>query len=808
MKTRHLPVLFALALVGYCGLFFLFPRTNPAARWGFELDRAAAIDKAKATASSHGFSANDQTESVVVGYDRSVEHYLAKQTNPLLDPLLSPLTARVRLTDKKSGLGFEARMNSRGDLLGFQHRERSTRPARGDEPSSQPSSAESTLSGFDLSNDQRVAEEALKQVAGSHFAKFSFRSGSNSGKEDRKFSWSASDDRIKVLAEITVRDGKAREVSLQPNLTPKFQAEFDSQRSGAMTALAASDNLLIWPAILLVIIFYFVGLARRQIDHRQTLVFLGLCFLLLLITNLLGNFADDFRAGFRIGNSSLSPGVEAAIAWTVFALLNLLIAVSLYLFWASGLSLSASAPNRRTIDLELLLKGRLLRRPVPASIVAGLLTGGLLALIPHAVVATGLFSGAMINASGKEDIFAARFPAFDTFVDASQFLVFLSFAFLIPFVDALVKRMWVAGILTFAIAFLTLADVSPFHASAAALATSCLLQAFLLVSIYRNFGLLAVIVSAMAAQLAANSATLLAQHSTSLQSSGWRALAGLGAATLVALAGLWRSSEAKEEEIAVRDQSENRVERERLQAEFGVARRAQQHMLPDAPPRVPGIAISAACQPSREVGGDLYDFLTLPGGRIGVVVADVSGKGVPASLYMTLTKGLLDSVTEYSADPGEILREINRHLYEVCRRRMFVTMFLGIVDPAGRTLTFARAGHNPTIVHRAAENRTWLLESPGMGLGLNGGGIFDQSLKVETLRLQQRDKLFFYSDGITEARNAKNEEYGEERLMAMAARTDGLDVEQSRDAILADVAEFLGSVQPQDDQTLVIVQVV
>jgi sigma-B regulation protein RsbU (phosphoserine phosphatase) len=164
-------------------------------------------------------------------------------------------------------------------------------------------------------------------------------------------------------------------------------------------------------------------------------------------------------------------------------------------------------------------------------------------------------------------------------------------------------------------------------------------------------------------------------------------------------------------------------------------------------------------------------------------------------------------VIETDSDPGRILSEVNRHLYEVCRRKMFVTMFLGVYDPRAKTLNYARAGHNPAVIYRASERRTWMLKSPGMGLGLNSGGIFDQSLKVETLQLRQMDKIFFYSDGITEAMNGENEDYGEERLMAAAERTDGLDPEQSRDIVIADVAQFLGPVSPQDDQTLVVMQV-
>jgi sigma-B regulation protein RsbU (phosphoserine phosphatase) len=293
-----------------------------------------------------------------------------------------------------------------------------------------------------------------------------------------------------------------------------------------------------------------------------------------------------------------------------------------------------------------------------------------------------------------------------------------------------------------------------------------------------------------------------------LQFSGWNILVGLGALTVISFVGYLRSRDVTQEEIAVPPGLlSTRSERDRLKAEFDVARRAQQQMLPDAPPKIEGLEIAAVCQPSREVGGDLYDFILLPGGKLGIVVADVSGKGVPASLFMTLTKGLLDSVSEEQTDPGEILREVNRHLYEVCQRKVFVTLFLGVIDPVTKTMNYARAGHNPTVFHRPSEPATLLLKPAGMGLGLNNGKIFDKSLKVETLRLEPNDSLFFYSDGITEAMNEENEEYGEQRLMDIAAKTDGLTAEEMLNTVMNDVNAFLGKVPQQDDQTLVVVRI-
>lgn len=802
MTNRRLVTLFVIALIGYGGLFFLFPKTNPAARWNFAMDRAAAIEQVKAAAPSYGYalSASDgPTAFVKVEYQRHDEYYLSRQANPLLDSIFTPLKVQVRLTEPKSSSFFEARLNSRGEWLGYRRRER---PPKKD--------SETTIA-----NDQKIADEALKKFLGERYGKFSFLSASTDDEEEREFTWKASDEGLNVLADVTVSYGKVAGVWLQSNLTPRFQAESSSRRGVAIVALSNAVQLLIWPSIVLVIIFYFVSIARRQIDHRKTLTFLACAFTLLSVTNLFGSFADQLFSQLRINGSTLSYTLGVAVRLAIVIAINLCIAALLYLFLAPGLALSGAAANRRTVGLELLLRGKLLRKPVTGSIVAGLLAGGLLEMITHAVAATGVFAGALIDADDLNDIFGARIPWIDAFFEGGQFQIFISFAFLIPAAEAFMKRMWFQRILAFVIAFLTMAGLDPFHSSAPALAVASLLQAYLLIQLHRNFGLLAVMVSVIASNAALSSATLLAQSSTALQASGRNVIIGLGTALIAALVGLWKSSEAKEEEIAVKEIVEN-AERERLQAEFGVARKAQLRMLPDAPPAVPGLAISAVCNPSKEVGGDLYDFLDLPGGKLGVVVADVSGKGVPASLYMTLTKGLLDSISEHKSDPGEILREVNRHLYDVCRRKTFVTMFLGVIDPGRKTLSYARAGHNPTVIYRngrnggngdAPESKTWMLKSRGMGLGLNSGKIFDQSLKVETLQLERGDKLFFYSDGITEAMNEKRDEYGEERLMALAQTTNGLNAEQSRDAVMADVAKFLGPVPPQDDQTLVVLQI-
>src|SRR5215510_7239405 len=179
MNNRRLVILILLALIGYGALFLLFRKTNPAARWNFELDRAAAIERVKTAAPSYGYTAPVQNEVVTIEYHRDDEYYLSRQANPLLNSLFTPLKVQVRLAYAKSGSGFEARLNSRGEWLGYRLRERPAKKDAEKKDASQPMPAPDALA-----NDQKIADQALKQFLGERYGKFSFLSGSASGKED------------------------------------------------------------------------------------------------------------------------------------------------------------------------------------------------------------------------------------------------------------------------------------------------------------------------------------------------------------------------------------------------------------------------------------------------------------------------------------------------------------------------------------------------------------------------------------------------------------------------------------------------
>jgi len=239
-----------------------------------------------------------------------------------------------------------------------------------------------------------------------------------------------------------------------------------------------------------------------------------------------------------------------------------------------------------------------------------------------------------------------------------------------------------------------------------------------------------------------------------------------------------------------------------VQRELDAARTIQQSFLPDESPRVPGYDLAAVTIPARQVGGDFYDFIPLPDGRWGLVVADVSDKGAPAALFMALSRSLLRVYAAGGAlSPLETLRRTNRFILDNTRSSgMFVTLFYGVLDPATCTLTYVNAGHNPPILCTAQACTT--LPTEGAALGV----FEDVSLQQRELSLPLSDTLLLYTDGVTEAINKARERFGMDRLAA-CLRTQGNGPAQAfLDAVLADVARFVGDEPTFDDLTLMVVR--
>jgi sigma-B regulation protein RsbU (phosphoserine phosphatase) len=246
------------------------------------------------------------------------------------------------------------------------------------------------------------------------------------------------------------------------------------------------------------------------------------------------------------------------------------------------------------------------------------------------------------------------------------------------------------------------------------------------------------------------------------------------------------------------------IERERLHQEMMVAQRMQQRLLPQSVPNFPSVDIAAVSESSMEVGGDYYDFVQLTDGKFGIVVGDVSGKGVSAAFYMAEVKGIFLSLSKLCSSPRELLVRANQALMNSLERNAFVSLIYVMVDTMHASMVLSRAGHCPAV-YITSEGYE-LVRPTGLGLGLTNGSLFEESTEERKIRLKVGDVCIFYTDGITESRDKKGDEYGYDRLVKAAVAVKNLDACGIKDAILNDVRTFTGDTVYGDDMTLVILK--
>ena len=237
-----------------------------------------------------------------------------------------------------------------------------------------------------------------------------------------------------------------------------------------------------------------------------------------------------------------------------------------------------------------------------------------------------------------------------------------------------------------------------------------------------------------------------------------------------------------------------------LQNELDVARGMQQSILPTRFPKDPSYAVYGKMQPARNVGGDFFDVMYLNDGRVGLAVADVSDKGVPAALFMMSSRTLLKGAAIGVDLPGEVLREVNDLLIEDNEGGMFVTLLYAVYDPSSRELTYANGGHNsPLVVHPDGTSALFPL-TDGIALGIAP----DLSYKQNTVTLSPGDSVIFYTDGVTEAMNIEEEEFGLDPLSEFFRTNPPENPEETTAAVFDAVNAFAGEMAQSDDITCLV----
>ena len=242
--------------------------------------------------------------------------------------------------------------------------------------------------------------------------------------------------------------------------------------------------------------------------------------------------------------------------------------------------------------------------------------------------------------------------------------------------------------------------------------------------------------------------------------------------------------------------------------EMKVATAIQESLLPKKIPQIQGYDIAAYYRPSREVGGDYYDFIEIGEKTIGIVVADVSGKGIPASMVMTMTRSVMRFAAMRNESPARTLREVNHTISGDLREGTFVTALFVLLHVDKKELVVSSAGHNPLLWLKESTGECLPVKPKGIALGLdNKGLIFDDVISEETLQLASGDKVFMYTDGIIEARNAEGEQFGKARLSDLLRRSRGYDSQTTMKMIVDAVSYHTGEAAQYDDITATLITV-
>ena len=256
---------------------------------------------------------------------------------------------------------------------------------------------------------------------------------------------------------------------------------------------------------------------------------------------------------------------------------------------------------------------------------------------------------------------------------------------------------------------------------------------------------------------------------------------------------------------ALRGAQETELEARAMEHDLNIASEIQSNLVPKRMLKIPGYDIGAYYRPSKEVGGDYYDFIEINDDLEGIIVADVSGKGVPGSLVMSMARAFVRMEAERSRNvsAADTLMRVNRMLAHDIKKGMFVTAIYGILNKRSNELLVASAGHNPMVVWRAAQNQVTLVNPNGIALGFDKGPVFERTVKEERLVLNRGDRIVMYTDGAVEAMDINNKEFGDRRFYGLIKELATRDSNQMLNLVVKTLDEHKGNAPQSDDITIV-----
>jgi sigma-B regulation protein RsbU (phosphoserine phosphatase) len=804
---RSFGVLSLLGAAGAVTFALLLDRVAPAASVDLHYSRPEIMERSAAYMAGLGYRLDDLRQDCDFSFNGTVQLVLQsrdgmRRANAALrtDTIAGhhwyvtwydPTRSRSQSTES-----FDLWMSPAGTVLGFEHSIRDS----------------ATLSSLTRDEALRKAE-AFLTAAGFDLSRFELRTSSETqqpNRLDHRFVWGIDDSTLESRLWAVIQGDEVGGFRLSRELAGGFQQSFSTVQTVA-TFLSTASFAVFFLLFFFIVILFLKKYHEGEVGTRTALlVFIGL-FAAMVVGTLIA--FPTVGGSVRMGDMNPFNTRLIMLGMTIL-IFHAFTAVMVFAAWAVGESSSRSVWPKKMTGVDSFLFWRLNTLDVAEGLVRGYALGlalaGGAALTVWGVIETGISGVFLLGINSVPDSFLPGLRPALLGLTTAVITEIVFRLFFLSYLREKTKRTWLAVavscLLMTVTTFVTWEPPFGFFLLWPSI-VALMLYGLAFAWIYLKYDLLTSITANFILTGLVIAIPLFTSTGAGMAAHRWLALGTLGAPLLLAAGGFVTGRRFEFTPQTLPTHILRITERERMAKELEIARKVQMSLLPKTNPVVEGYDISGICIPALEVGGDYYDFVSLGGRRMGIAIGDVSGKGVPAAIYMTLTKGILQSHAEENVSPKRVLSKVNSLMYRTIDRNSFVSMFYAILDPEARTIRFARAGQCPVIVAQRSGEQGSFLTPRGMALGLERGGVFDAVLEEQEMRLTPGEVLVFYTDGFTEARTAQGEEFGEERLVGAISRHRAKPAADIIRGICDDVTTFTAGHPQHDDMTMVVVKV-
>ena len=800
MRSKRLLTFLLLALLGSVAFALLLPSFQAPLPAKATITRDTALKIANAAAAEYGIPVDEAWTIVTWEQHDMLESLFGDDADlrrrAAADPVVGPRISSWRVTwfrkgeAKFPGWGF-AFVTPEGQLTGIRRTLRPEEKRDTASPDQVRSDSDRFVAAHSFAGAPNPVFESVREstLAG--------------GRTDTilryKVAGSIDTGKISTLLAVYYSGAERTGWMLLEEYADGSQFRFDA----ASEATGAFSSFLMIFILLVVLLTIFL---RKYHAGEVGVETAAVLFFATLIPGLLFNVITSPETTYGTGLGGASAQMTAFIVGLFRGLfLDIPLALVVFVGWAVGESFARERWGERLASFDALIRRDPFNRTVGRSLMYGLLAA-------PAVAAGTLFGGwlgllltdARPSMSGDLLILiGTRGGAMAAVLSA----ILTSLVFVIPGVLFLValfhrRRMVMAGVLLAIVVGIALGALHPpldpvldrhlFAWGGVAVA----------IAVFLLGDLLAAGVSVTLGTLLLVFVPYLTFATGDAATPGWLGLlVPAGLALLVGMMGMMSGREVAYSYEDLAPHVRRIVERERIKAEIDAANRIQGALLPASEPDLTGATVASHYRAASEIGGDYFDFLPLPDGRIGVAFGDVAGHGLTSGIIMAMAKSALLVQIGYDSSPGSVMRVLNDTVLKTAPRRMLMTFFYGVLDPAAHEMTFASAGHLDPYVWRARSKRLEALSSWGFPLGVRRRDPFSEH-RVE---FEAGDRLILYSDGFIEAVDDDGEPFGFERFESVISSTGARSAEDIRRALLEAVKKFTRNRPPEDDQTLVVI---